>query len=61
MSRHISIGGLHAALIADRHQRRAVVRLWTEPSDKRTGEWLLCDMRPLRLLVGREVPADALP
>jgi len=53
------VGPVGVAVVGRRRERRAVVRLWWEPGCRRSGWWLLAGLRPLRVRVGREAPADS--
>lgn len=60
VSKQIHIGPVHAALIADRRQRRIVLRTWRTDRPDRSGRWVVSSLAPPRLITGREFPAAEL-
>lgn len=60
MSKHISIGQLHLAVVPSRRDGRITLRAWRQRASDRSGGWLQLRIRPLGLRAGRDVPAGSL-
>ncbi|WP_129656324.1 hypothetical protein [Rothia halotolerans] len=60
MSKHISIGPLHLAVVPSGRECRITVRAWRQRGSERSGGWLQLGIWPLRVNAGRDVAAESL-